>query len=132
MVEDKDVFQDFLFDSVSDKVDSVVKNIKENNQKVLLEIFRPLLPMACILLHFKACRKDITLAGSKILQYILFPSLNNCDDYSFLEDLQCKPEASICFTTVTKFIKLLKLHITGNFSQFALIFEDWDCLIYIV
>ena len=129
MVEDKDVFQDYLFDSVSDKVDSVVENIKENNQKVFLEIFRPLLPMTCILLHFKACRKDSTLAGSEILQYTLLPSLNNCDDYSFMEDLQYKPEASICLTTLAKFIKLLKLPITGNFSRFALMFEAYDCLI---
>jgi hypothetical protein len=64
---DKEVFQDFLFDSISDKVDSVILNTKENNQKVLLEIFRPLLPMACILLHLKACHKDSALAGSEIL-----------------------------------------------------------------
>ena len=31
MATDKMIFQDFLFDSVSDKVESVVLNTKENN-----------------------------------------------------------------------------------------------------
>ena len=86
MVADKDIFQAFLFQSISDKVESVVLNTKENNQKVLLEIFRPLLPMACILLHLKACNQHPPLAGSDVLQFTLLPSLNSCDDYSFLAD----------------------------------------------
>ena len=129
MVADKDTFQDFLFESITDKVDSVVLNTKENNQKVLLEIFQPLLPMACILLHLKACRKDSALGRSDILQYTLLPSLNGCDDYSFLEDCDYKAEAFQCLTTLAKFIKLHKLPITSNFAQFALIFEAYDCLI---
>jgi len=67
MTADKVNFQKLLFDSISDQVDSVVLNTKSNNQKILLEIFRPLLPMACILLHLKACRVDSALAVSDVL-----------------------------------------------------------------
>ena len=67
MTVDKVNFQKLLFDSISDQVDSVVLNTKSNNQKILLEIFRPLLPMACILLHLKACHVDGTLAVSDVL-----------------------------------------------------------------
>jgi hypothetical protein len=67
MVTDKETFQGLLFDSISDMVESVVLNTKLNNQNILLEIFRPLLPVACILLHLKACRMDSTLAGIDIL-----------------------------------------------------------------
>ena len=67
MVFDKETFRKFLFDSISDLVPSVVSNTKANNQKVLVEIFKSLLPIACILLHLKASHEDIALACSDFL-----------------------------------------------------------------
>ena len=93
MIADKEIFRNFLFDMIDDKVESVIFNTKANNQKVLLEIFKPLLPIACILLHLKACNGHNPLACSDILQYTLLPSINNCDDYSFLANCEFKPEA---------------------------------------
>jgi len=66
-VADKETFRRFLFESIGDLVESVVLNTKLNNQKILLDIFRPLLPVACILLHLKACHEDNALAGIDIL-----------------------------------------------------------------
>ena len=85
--------------------------------------------MANILLHLKACKQLSALGISDVLQFTLLPSINSCDDFSFLSDCQYKAEAVQCLNTLAKFIKLHKLPITSNFAQFALMFEAYACLI---
>ena len=59
--------------------------MKDDNQRGLFELIRPLLPIASIVLHLKASADYEAFAESEILQYAMLPSLNKYKDYSFLE-----------------------------------------------
>jgi hypothetical protein len=81
------------------------------------------------MLHLGASADYEAFANSEVLQYTMLPSLNKCNDHSYLKDSPFKSQAQKCLETLSNFIKAKLLPISCNFVKFALGFEAYSQLV---